>query len=136
MFGYVADALQSDRLLNQAISSTGASSGWVDISNYVGDIEALLDARGSGTNSMAIAIETSADQSTVVAVTGDGIYTIDATTKQKTTNATFTAVTTSASRQKRFLRRDLLRQYVRMTVSGTSLTQQVYSELRGMKANT
>jgi flavorubredoxin len=135
MFPYVADGLKSDTLLHAAISSTGTQSSGVDISDYVGDIEVIADVRSGGTNAMAIAIEHSTDNSNWVAVTGDAIYTIDATTKQKTTNATFNSVTAGGGKQKRYLRRDLLRKYVRMSVTGTSLSQNIYSELRGFKAN-
>lgn len=130
MFTYLGDMLQTTQLLNQTVSSTGVSSSGVDISGLVGPISFLLAARAGGTNTATPVLEHSADNSTWATVPAAAIM------SQVGAATTLTAWSTSASRQELVLNRELLRRYVRLTISGTTLTQEVYAELRGLKAQT
>lgn len=121
------DGIRVASLFNAAVSGTGTSTTAVDVSGYYGTLVLNVAARSGGSGTMAIAVEHSDSASSgFVAVPTDALY------NQGTgAAASFTSVTTAATNQSLGLVRQKLRQYVRVTFSGSGLTQNVAVTLAG-----
>lgn len=122
MFAYIANQQSVNVIANtQAITSTGATTTAVDVSNFVGPVLVTVIVPAGGTNTMTI--------TPVHSVTnGSGYANIPAAAILSATTGlatTLSTVSTTASVQTFALNRELLRQYVAITLSGTSLAQTV-----------
>ena len=113
-------SIRMDSLLNAAISGSGANSASFDTSKAVGMIALNVAARASGTNTMAIAVTHSSDNVSFTAVPASALYNI-ATGEADT----FDSVTTAATDQTLGLVTQQLKQYVRVELTGSTLTQNV-----------
>lgn len=122
MFTYLANALSVNVPANtQAISSSGATTTAVDVSGAEGPITITIIVPAGGTNTMAI--------QPVHSITNGSGYTnvpADALLAQDTGLAsTFASVSTAASVQTLVVNRELVRRYLALTLSGSSLTQTI-----------
>lgn len=120
-FAYLVKSLDLDIVLNAGVSasSTTTATTGKDISNLVGDILIGINARSGGTGTVTVAVEHSESLSTGYSAVPAAAL-IDAETGQPTTLATFS---TTGYDVVVGLRRDLVKQYIRVTFAGTTLTQ-------------
>jgi hypothetical protein len=121
------DAVRVTSVFNAAVSGSGASTTGVDITLFYGVLALNIAARAGGTNTMAIAIEHSDSlASGYTAVPAAALY--DPSTGAP---ATFASVSTAATNQTLGLVTQQLRRFLRVTFSGSSLTQNVAVTLAG-----
>lgn len=113
--------LRLDNLFNAQVSGSGGNSSELDVEGFVGNIFLNVSARAGGTNTMAITVEHSETSgSGFGAVPADALFNI-----LTGEDGTFTSVTTTATDESLGLNRQQLKRYVRVTFSGTTLTQEV-----------
>lgn len=121
------DALKLTSLFNAAVSGTGTSTTGADITTLYGVLALNVACRSGGSGTMAIAVEHSDSISSgYVPVPASALY--DISTGQP---ATFASVTSAATNQTLGLVTQQLRRYLRVTFSGSGLTQNVAVTLAG-----
>jgi len=124
-------AVEQTVVLNQNVTTTGAgsvSSTPIDVSMYEADILVLVSARASGTGTMSIGVEESN-----VAGSGFAPVMADALVDVYGENDTFSNVAAEASHQMLVVKKSLLKKYLRVTLSGTNLDQEVAIVITGQK---
>ena len=113
--------LRVENLLNAQVSGSGSNSSELDVEQYLGNIFIQVAARSGGTNTMSIAVEHSdTSGSGFVAVPASALF-----NHLTGAAATFDDVTTSETDQTLALNRQQLRRYVRVALTGSTLTQEV-----------
>ncbi len=100
-------------------SSTASTSTGVDISETIGNLLLTYQARTGGTGTVTVAIEHSSDLSSNYSAVPAAAL-LDALTGEPTTLSTFS---TTGAEVTVGLRRDLIKKYIRISFSGTTLTQ-------------
>lgn len=123
MFAYIANQLSVNVSANNlSVTSSGAATTAVDCSAAEGPILVTVIVKAGGSNTMTIQPQHSL-------TTTDGDFTnvpaaalVDVSTGQA---STFATVSTAASVQTLGLNRELMRKYVRVNLTGTTLTQVV-----------
>ena len=113
-------------LLNAAVTGSGANSTALDVQPYDGNIFLLVDARSGGTNNVTIAVTHSDDNSSFSAVPASAIFNIDTGAA-----ATFSTVGASASSQRVGLNNQQLKRYVRVELTGTTLSGHNFAIVAG-----
>lgn len=116
-------AVEPTVLLNTNVTTTGAgsvSSNELDVSQYEGDLILVLSARASGTGTMSIAVE----ESNTTGASFGGVLD-DALVDTLGDNDTFDNVAATASNQVLVVKTSLCKKYLRVTLSGTNLDQEV-----------
>lgn len=112
--------IQASNLLNANVTTTGANSASLDVSGVVGNVFLNIDARAGGTNTAAVAVTHSEDDSSFSAVPASALFnprTGDA--------ATFSSIAAAAVDETLALNNQQLKRYVRVEISGTSLDQDI-----------
>lgn len=116
-------AVEPTVLLNANVTTTGAgseSSNELDVSQYEGDLILVVSARASGTGTMSIAVE----ESNTTGASFDDVL-ADALVDTEGENDTFDNVAATASNQVLVVKTSLCKKYLRVTLSGTNLDQEV-----------
>ena len=112
--------IRTDNLLNAQVTGTGASSAELDLRNTAGNIFLNVAARAGGTNTMSVVVEhAETSGGSFSAVPASAIWGLDGVA------AAFSDVTTSATDEHRTLNRQQLRRFVRVTLTGSTLTHEV-----------
>lgn len=113
-------SLVVESLANEAVSGTGGNSDVLDMENVEGNVFINIAARAGGTNSMALTVEHSEDNSSYAAVPASALF------NPVTGEAdTFDAVTTAATDQTLALNYQQLKRYLRVVYAGGTLTQNI-----------
>lgn len=122
MFTYIASALSVNVMANtQAITSSGADLARVDVSGAEGPILITLIVPAGGSNTMSTAVYShTADAASGSAIPAAAL--VSATTGAA---ATFADVSTAASVQTLAVNRELVKRYLYLHLTGTTLTQTV-----------
>ena len=105
------------KLLNAAVAADSVNSSSIDLSEYVGNLFLIVDARSGGTNNVTPTVAHSDDNSTFTAVPASAIFDVF------TGDAyAFTAVGASASSQYAGVNRQQCKRYLRVQLTGTTIS--------------
>lgn len=112
--------IRVDSLANEAVSGSGGTSDVFETIKAVGNLFLNIAARSGGTNTMALVVEHSEDNSSWETVPASALF-----NPQTGAAATFTSVTTAATDETLALNTQQLKRYLRVSYTGGTLTQNI-----------